>query len=175
MYPKSTSPSTPAQPAPPSSAALGMEVDQFRRAKLLQEIRNTGTVCHRVPLSTAVFHTCVACTETSYVNHLLCFRDLYVAPLESRDEAWKVDFLKKREVAVFFSTIEQIVQLNTQFLAEINRRVWAGCVPARVCVMRVAVCVCACVWLCVCVCVCVCVCLTRKPLRLNVFTPCVLG
>lgn len=63
------------------------------------------------------------------MSHLLLFRDLYVAPLELRDEPWKAELLRKREVAVFLSTVEQIVQLNTQFLAEINRRVWAGWVP----------------------------------------------
>jgi hypothetical protein len=72
----------------------------------------------------------IVVTETTYVNHLVNFRDLYVLPLQSKDAEWKQAFMRQSEIAVFFSNFEQIVHLNTQFLAEINRRVWAEYVRA---------------------------------------------
>ena len=66
----------------------------------------------------------IVVTETTYVNHMVNFRDLYVLPLQSRDAPWKTQFMLQSEVAVFFVNFEQIVHLNTQFLAEVNRRVW---------------------------------------------------
>ena len=73
----------------------------------------------------------IVVTETTYVNHMVNFRDLYVLPLQSRDAPWKTQFMLQSEVAVFFVNFEQIVHLNTQFLAEVNRRVWNEYVTTR--------------------------------------------
>lgn len=60
-------------------------------------------------------------SEQDYVGQLLAFRETYVADLERGSMPWQEELVARPEMAVVLSTLEQIVQLNSQFLDELHR------------------------------------------------------
>lgn len=71
----------------------------------------------KVPPSRAMPIHELLMTETSYVNDLEIFREVCVKPILDRDAEWKRRFMASNSVAVLFSNLESILEVNKTFYA----------------------------------------------------------